>query len=640
MKINTERLIIRIMALTLAVIAMLNLAGCAVRNKNIKTEKVLVEKTDDETIWVDEESVTSEYTEQRVEITPAESDKISSEATDSKHEEDEEPELTQEQIEAPFKLKQSMYIRDLGVHKPIYQYEDAFQIDSGLMTYGISHNYDRDLVIKSINYYGLPNTLHDFWEKSAQHGIVSEWGWTFFLSTPDGLGQQTGQGGFNPIPNTRKAAIAQLKKWMITSYKLQNVLDVGFEANNGHYPWFHYAAEFGAHSVTAELGESISSPQSRIAFCRGAAKQYGIAWVCDFSYWYNNLNHGYTKVLADDKSEFYGHSHSLHERIFILGYLGGASYFMCEDAIGHNFWEYKFTKDGLYELTDTGKLVQKYYDFTKRESDVGVQYIPFGILMDHEHGSHSGDLRLTKEKAFQVFDYTEADYMNMDIMQKFFPDTNGLTDYNYYETKFLANSPYGESCDVILQNSSQKVLDSYPCLIMSGDLSDASVTERNRYTKYVKQGGILVMNTAYLDLFPDYKSKYDNSGKMEIKDEKGSVIIYGDDYDTSKLDAILADLEKRLMPFEIKGDVDYMINIKNGSMLVTVMNNKGVYKPNDREGWIDESATTDVTVTYNGNLAIKSVKEIYEQDKATLNGKSVTTSLTPGAIKIIEFNFG
>ena len=551
----------------------------------------------------------------------------------------------QKQKEAPYELKQSMYIKDIEMHKPKYYYDNAFCIDSCLTTYKAQHNYSLSTALKSMQKYHLPINRYNFWR--AENGTISEWGYSFFLTTTNGMGD-VGAGGFNPIPTTREEAITQLQNWLITKYKLtKEEQKNGFFANNGHYPWNHYAAEIGANEISAELGECISSTQSRIAFARGAARQYNVSWVCDFSYWYRGYNRGY----ADDMNHVFngasynygpdkGHSHSLHERVFILGYLGGAGYFLCEDAIGQYFWRDKLDKDGCYELTDAGKLVQKYYDFTKREKDIGIQYVPFGILMDREHGSWPGDVRVGKEKVFQVFNYTPADHMNMDIMQMFFPGTNGNTDADANETKFLVNSPYGESCDVILQNASQKALDSYPCLIMSGDLSDATSDEVSRYTKYVKQGGILVMNTAYLDLFPEYKAKYDNSGKMEIQDEKGRVIIYGNDYDISKLGSIVSDLIKELMPFEIEGGVDYMINIKNGSMLVTVMNNKGVYKPAEREGWVDESATTDVKVTYKGDMQIKSVREIYEQEAVSLQDKSVTTTLTPGAIRIIEFYFG
>lgn len=534
-----------------------------------------------------------------------------------------------------FNLSQTDFIRDVKLHETRYQHGGEFCIDSGLTTYGISHNYDEEIVRKSIAYYNLPDAEYEFWP--TEHRNVSEWGWSFFLSTPDGLGQQTGIGGFDPIPLTRNEAIAQLKRWMITSFNLYNVLDTGFEANNGHYPWFHYAAEFGASSVTAEIGETISSAQTRLAFARGAARQYEIGWAGDFSYWYNNLNRGYTEALADNKGNSYGHSHSLHERSFLLCYMGGAGWFMNEDSIALDFWENKFTQNGCYQLTDVGKTAQKYYAFTQKNKDIGITYSPFGILMDREHGIFGGHEQITPKKAFRVWDYTAADDMNNNIMQMFFPDTNIVLSGK--EANFLTNSPFGNTCDVILENASQRVLDSYPCLIMSGDLSDATVAERTRYKNYVENGGTLVMNTAYLELFPDYKAKYDNSGKTEIKDGKGKAVIYGGDYDISRLHDIIAELCKEYIPFKLSATVDYCLNIKNGSIILTLINNKGVYKDFTTEEYIDNSAVTDVTVTYTGIQEIKAVNELWNEESVTLNNKSIATTLEPGGIKVFEFVF-
>lgn len=545
--------------------------------------------------------------------------------------------LEQQQAEAGYKLKQSDFIRDISVQRARYQHGNAFCIDSGLTTYGISHGYTKELAEKSIAFYNLPNATYDFWNKKNQTHNVSEWGCTFFLDIPDGLGQTTGKGGFNPIPKTRYEAIDQLKNWLITSYNLKPVEFTGWEANNGHHPWFHYAVEAGATSVTCELGETISSPQTRIAFARGAAKQYGIGWGTDFSYWYNNLNLGRLENCPENKNPNYGHSDNLHERIFIISYMGGTGWFMNEDAIALNFWENRITEDGVYELTSTGKIAQKYFAFSNEHKDIGINYTPFGILMDREHGSYCGDPRITIKKVFRVFDYTPADEMNANITQLFFPDTNNVLDG--LESHFLANSPYGDTCDVILQNSSQKVLNSYPCLIMSGDLSDASVAERTRYINYVKQGGTLIMNTAYLPLFPKYASQYNGNGRQTLSDENGTVIIYGDDYDISDLNGILREQLARFVPFTISGDVEYLINVKNGSLIVTVLNNKGVYKPCDAVGWIDESMTQNVSITYTSNLQLKNVTEIYEKENVSRSGNTVNTVLAPGAIRVYEFKF-
>ena len=201
------------------------------------------------------------------------------------------------------------------------------------------------------------------------------------------------------------------------------------------------------------------------------------------------------------------------------------------------------------------------------------------------------------------------------------------------------NGPYGDTCDALLQNASQEVLNSYPCLILSGSIT-LSGGESNRYINYVKQGGTLVLNTAYLQFFPDYKSKYSGSGAKEFADGKGKVIVYGPDYDVTALDGIIKDQLSKLVPFTVTGgQIEHIINIKDGTMYVTLINNDGYTNTPQGDAAMDNSKTKNVTVTYTGNLTVKSVAEIYSKTKVTLSGKSVSISVKPGDGKVLEFKF-
>lgn len=77
----------------------------------------------------------------------------------------------------------------------------------------------------------------------------------------------------------------------------------------GHYMYAHYAGYWGMRylqrkistndiagvragmkMISTEVGENIKSIQARVAFTRGAARQFGLAFGIQFSPWYGFLN--------------------------------------------------------------------------------------------------------------------------------------------------------------------------------------------------------------------------------------------------------------------------------------------------------------------------------------------------------------
>ena len=86
--------------------------------------------------------------------------------------------------------------------------------------------------------------------------------------------------------------------------------------------------------------------------------------------------------------------------------------------------------------------------------------------------------------------------------------------------------------------------------------------------------------------------------------------------------------------------MEYLVNVKNGSLIVTLINNNGYryshYLGGER---IDESQTIDLTLTYTGNLQVKGVKELWYGDTLPTSASQQIT-LAPGDAKVIEFYFG
>ena len=174
--------------------------------------------------------------------------------------------------------------------------------------------------------------------------------------------------------------------------------------------------------------------------------------------------------------------------------------------------------------------------------------------------------------------------------------------------------------------------------LLSGSIS-LSNAEAERYVEYVRQGGTLLLNTAYLKYFPAYESKYNGKTRQDIADGAGKVIVYGPDYSIAELDGILREQIKRYIPFQFSEDVQYLINVTEDSLIVTVINNDGVEKPHYEFPVIDESKAKDITITYTGGLPIKSVKELFYGKAVQRSGNAVKAHLEAGGYRVFEFVF-
>jgi hypothetical protein len=105
------------------------------------------------------------------------------------------------------------------------------------------------------------------------------------------------------------------------------------------------------------------------------------------------------------------------------------------------------------------------------------------------------------------------------------------------EVGTMVNGPFGDMFDVLLQNAPQEILNSYPYLVLSGNIR-LSPEELARFTNYMHQGGTLILNSIYLPSFPDLAKLADGSPRQEIKSGKGRAILYGPDYQVAALKAI------------------------------------------------------------------------------------------------------
>ena len=462
---------------------------------------------------------------------------------------------------------------------------------------------------------------------------VGEWGFSFYHlnNRVDGANRPI-QSGFHPAPTSRSNALSQIREFLSRQYFNVDEADWWYSMT-GHYPYQHYAAAFGADVVGSELGENVYNYQMSVAFNRGAARQYNIPWFIDFSSWYGGVITDYSKdgTWGLDSGAEYGHSGNLMARTYLMAYMAGAASIIAEAGASIAFYDDIDPQTGLYKVSPYGDVCRDFNVFTQKLKDVGTAYTPFGIVLDFYHGLHAGDggqIGWSKDLVFQYFPRTEGDRFNQRVLETFYPE--GFDGTRDDETECMRNNPYGDTADVITHNASATVLNSYPCLILAGNLQ-LTAAEVKKYEDYVRQGGTLLLNSAYTSQFSQF-SKSTTYGA-------GEVIVYGPDYSVEGLDAILKKQLVKLVPFTFSEQVEYLVNVKEKSLLVTVINNNGVEKNCYAEPDVDASQAKDIIVTYTGGCKVTSVKEWYAGQAVRLVNNGTQVHLDPGEGAVLEFCF-
>ncbi|MBQ8684166.1 MAG: hypothetical protein IJ518_06605 [Clostridia bacterium] len=555
-----------------------------------------------------------------------------------------------------YTLKASDFIRDPSVWETKYApgYDD-FTVYGGFGVLGPNPYIPAAIVEKSIKAQKLGEAYFEPLDGTGGH--VGEWGYSFLCLDGHVAGDGTTMadcGWIKFTPKNDKDALAIIRNWLFKQFASPpHNLKYGnknMSSINGHTLFQHYAGEFGFANIGSEIGENTGMHQAHMAFTRGAGRQYGATTIMDFSNW-NQLTIGTEETYSSWGKQGFpegGHSHSLIKRAFVMSYMGGSSTFMFEAACRMAFYGLeRVNDDGILELTNYGKNMQQLVAFSEKADDIGYAYTPIGIAIDFYHGrasysTLSSGAAWRMDKAFGYFDNTAGDDMNINLMKMLYPGSTPFF-WNRYdkqapEEMHQVNNEYGDNFDYITHNASQKVLNSYPVLLLCGDIA-FSTAEAKRYVEYVNQGGTLICNTAYLKYFDSFKAAYKGGTRQDIKSGKGTVIVYGPDYSIDNLGAILKEQIKKFIPFTISDDIQYLVNVKDGSLFVTLINNEGVTKVYNQAPVTDKSKAKTMTVTYTGNLKIKQVKELFYGSKVSLSGKAATVTVGPGDVQVLEFVF-
>ncbi len=264
---------------------------------------------------------------------------------------------------------------------------------------------------------------------------------------------------------------------------------------------FHH---LGASTVGYEVDSTNAHVPMRIAFERGAARQFNGSWLLYASSNFGDSCNTFAQQPIGQRGAgawFHsryaitdGVSASWYRKLYYMNYMAGASAVFWEQGLSN-----QFIKPGPgthpIQLSPFGRATQDFQEFTARVPDPGVPYTPIAFLLSR---AHAYDPVSYACKMLHVWDENASDRELRELFNVAwfpFPITQGLPQSP--DAQSTPAGRYGDIFDVLVDRpeKSQAIM-GYPVVWTAGDVDLAPLLPALK--SYVQQGGTLVLNASAL----------------------------------------------------------------------------------------------------------------------------------------------
>jgi hypothetical protein len=490
------------------------------------------------------------------------------------------------------------------------------------------------------------------------------------------------------------------KKWSATFHTQTGAMWdklIVAQATSSTY-FAHALARWGSRMMGMETASVMPSVGMRVAFERGAARQYGSTFL-----YYHAPNFGDTATSFTKQQNFAGpdyfyHSHygmtmgpslSWYRKSYYLYYMAGASAIYLEQGFD------QFFKPGPgehpYQLNPLGRITDEFVRFADRHKDRGTPYTPVAFLLDPAHGWDETDY---PQWSYGVVPQERQDRALRELLgAAYYPAPATEGEPATADRQAFVNGTFGDIFDVLVaSDEGRESINSYRAAIVGGHV-EWSPAWAAQLREYASKGGVLVINSAQVKGLPEdllgvrvtgATSEADDAecllpndagvnlsgGVFEFarveprgaevlmraragdalvtsnKVGKGRVIfcavpdLLGLDERLTPLAAhLLAHLATDAVPVKVSGDVQRLINRTANGWVVTLINNNGVFKPQQGLAQVDRAAAVDVTLALEGR-GIAQAREWTTDATLEVAGAGlqslVKVRVPPGDVKIVE----
>jgi hypothetical protein len=374
-------------------------------------------------------------------------------------------------------------------------------------------------------------------------------------------------------------------------------------------------------------------------------------------------------------------------------YMAGSSMFYHEQGFDEFWMPGGTTAAGIHdvELSPKGKLVDRFLRVTADQPDRGHPFTPVAFLLDYAHGWEPSPYWPNAFKNFHENPDTFRPGDHERMLQEYFWTA-------YYPIGQEAQRPvtatnevylpavFGDVYDCILAYPDVNrwtTIDTYPVVIANGEI-DLTAAEGQRLAQYVNGGGTLLVADAHLTgpglaalelppvgesaeadsyrwmsddaLHPSPRFRYRpiTGGRPLATTESGDVFCAAFDRGQGRLiylsvphglsiakqavpalPRLLAHLTRGLMPFEVDGDVEWLVNRTNRGWAITLLNPAGQDKP--QQGILPTDFRQNRPVIIRSKVPITVARDrLLLTDPLTVVDNTVSFEVLAGSARIIE----
>lgn len=262
----------------------------------------------------------------------------------------------------------------------------------------------------------------------------------------------------------------------------------------------HLFHHIGMKIVGYELDATNMHAPVRIAFQRGAARQYDGAWINYASANFGDACNYFTQepvVPRGAKSWFHskysitdGVSISWYRKFYYLNYLSGASAIFWEQSLV-NQWIKPGPGNHPVQLSPFGRATVDFQEFVNRIPDRGEPFTPVAFLLSYGHGYENVNYTC---KMLNAFVQDKNDIEIRELFNVAWHPSAILEGHPHTPELSMPSGIYGNIFDILVDRPERaEAIFSYPVVWVAGDAvfdnKWISVIE-----DYLRKGGTIVLN--------------------------------------------------------------------------------------------------------------------------------------------------
>jgi hypothetical protein len=439
------------------------------------------------------------------------------------------------------------------------------------------------------------------------------------------LKKPVGLAGYDRQPQDKRECYEVMKDYFLSRSRdlLGRVISV-----TGHSHYEAYAGEWGARCIGLEVAENIAFTQSKLAFARGASRQWGKPWSVQVSPWFGpsvttsgplRTEGGIVRGLDA------GHSLSFYERMWLHGWFAGAALVTPENSIA-SFFE---KPEAPWPLTEHGRKAAELFPFMAGH-ERGVPFTPVAVVLDHYAG-YNGYM----DKPWGILTPTAGDRETRDLFDfQLYPGGDHIharPDPANPEASYLRPTPFGETFDVLLTSVPPEVLPAYPVILLVGDIH-FDLAFLSELEKSLRRGSRVLLSPRHREALGAEFARVAKQGRVEVLEPWTNPAT---GRPAAIADERLRALAHEVLPVEVTGDpIQYAINRVPQGWVVELINNRGVIKRGDQPAVVDPKGV--VRVALKAKVASKPAKA-WRSGQVHPDPSRVELELGPGAVEFIEF---